>query len=68
MSPPEHSFALVRNVVCRTVADVFVLELGEDEGGAGYFGEPGGVGGDVLEGGPALGEQSEPFTMITTSS
>src|SRR5215469_11029297 len=37
-----------------------MLELGEDEGGAGYLGGAGGVGGDVLEGGPALGEQGEP--------
>jgi len=37
-----------------------VLVLGEDEGGAGYLGGAIGVGGDVLEGGPALGEQGEP--------
>jgi hypothetical protein len=37
-----------------------VLELGEDEGGAGYLGGAVGVGGDVLEGGPALSEQGEP--------
>jgi hypothetical protein len=37
-----------------------VPELGEDEGGAGYLGGAVGVGGDVLEGGPALGEQGEP--------
>jgi hypothetical protein len=37
-----------------------VLELGEVEGGAGYLGDPAGAGGDVLEGGPALGEQGEP--------
>jgi hypothetical protein len=37
-----------------------VLELGEDEGGTGYLGGTAGVGGDVLEGGPALGEQGEP--------
>jgi hypothetical protein len=37
-----------------------VLELGEDEGGTGYPGGAAGVGGDVLEGGPALGEQGEP--------
>jgi hypothetical protein len=40
-------------------ADVFVLVLGEDECGAGYLGG-GGVGGDVLEAGPAPGEQGEP--------
>jgi hypothetical protein len=33
-----------------------VLELGEDECGAGYLGGAVGVGGDVLRGGPALGE------------
>jgi len=38
---------------------VLVLELGEDECGADYFGGPAGAFGDVLEGGPALGEQGE---------
>ena len=37
-----------------------MLELGEDEGCAGYLGGAAGVCGDVLEGGPALGEQGEP--------
>jgi MFS family permease len=37
-----------------------VLVLGENEGGAGYLGDAAGVGGDVLEGCPALGEQGEP--------
>ena len=36
-----------------------MLVLGEDEGGAGYLGGPVGVGGDVLEGCPPLGEQGE---------
>src|SRR5579859_5123525 len=36
-----------------------MLELGEDEGGTGYLGGAVEVKGDVLEGGPALGEQSE---------
>jgi hypothetical protein len=36
-----------------------MLELGEDQGCPGYLGGPVGVGGDVLEGGPALGEQGE---------
>jgi hypothetical protein len=37
-----------------------VLELGEYEGGTGYLGDPAGVGGGALEGGPAPGEQREP--------
>jgi hypothetical protein len=37
-----------------------MLELGEDEGCAGYLGDAAGVGGDVLEGAPALGEQRKP--------
>jgi hypothetical protein len=37
-----------------------VLVLGEDEGGSGYLGDAAGVGGDVLEGGPPLGERGEP--------
>src|SRR6202000_2796412 len=37
-----------------------MLELREDEGSLGYLGGAVGVGGDVLEGGPALGEQGEP--------
>src|ERR1700745_1742192 len=32
----------------------------EDKGGAGYLGDPAGACGDVLEDGPALGEQGEP--------
>jgi len=36
-----------------------VLELGEDECGLDYFGGSPRAGGDVLEGGPALGEQGE---------
>jgi hypothetical protein len=36
-----------------------VLELGEDEGGAGDLGDVPRAGGDVLEEGPALGEQGE---------
>jgi hypothetical protein len=34
-------------------------ELGEDKGRAGYLGGAVGVGGDVLERGPALSEQGE---------
>jgi hypothetical protein len=37
-----------------------VLELGEDEGGAGDVADFAGAGGDVLEGAPALIEQGEP--------
>jgi hypothetical protein len=37
-----------------------MLELGEDEGGAGYLCSAVGVGGDVLEGSPPLCEQGEP--------
>jgi hypothetical protein len=37
-----------------------VFELGEYRGGTGYPGDSAGVGGGVLEGGPALGEQGEP--------
>ena len=37
-----------------------MLELGEDEGGAGYLGDSAGAGGDVLEDGPALGEHANP--------
>jgi hypothetical protein len=40
--------------------DVGVLEVGEDEGGAGDIADLAEAGGDVLEGGPALGEQGEP--------
>lgn len=36
-----------------------MLELGKDEGCAGYLGGAVGVGGDVLDGGPAPGEQGE---------
>ena len=36
-----------------------MLELGEDEGGPDYHGDPPRAGGDALEGGPALGEQGE---------
>jgi hypothetical protein len=46
-------------VISLISADVFVLELGEDEGGADYLGGSSGAGGDALEGGPALGEQGE---------
>jgi len=45
-----------------------VLELGEDEGGAGYLGGAVGVGGDVLEGGPALGEQGEPALAVAAQA
>ena len=37
-----------------------MLELGEDEGGAGDVADLAGAGGDVLEGAPALVEQGEP--------
>ena len=36
-----------------------MFPVGEDEGGAGYVGDAAGAGGDVLEGGPAAGEQGE---------
>ena len=36
-----------------------MFPVGEDEGGAGYLGGSAGAGGDVLEGGPAAGEQGE---------
>jgi hypothetical protein len=36
-----------------------VLELGEHKGGSGYLGGAAGVGGDVLEGGPALRDSSK---------
>jgi len=39
---------------------MYLCELGEDEGGSGYPGDSAGAGGDVLEDGPALGEQGEP--------
>jgi hypothetical protein len=41
-----------------------VLELGEDEGGPGYLRDAVGVCGDVLEGGPALGERGEPALSL----
>jgi hypothetical protein len=47
-------------VVSANSVDVFVIELGEDEGGAAYLGGSVGVADEVLEGGPALGEQGEP--------
>ncbi len=37
-----------------------MLEVGEDEGGAGDVADLAGAGGDVLGGAPALGEQGEP--------
>ena len=40
--------------------DVAVLEMGEDECGAGNVADLAGAGGDVLESAPALGEQGEP--------
>jgi hypothetical protein len=33
--------------------------VGQDEGGAGYLGDPARAGGDVLQGRPAAGEQRE---------
>jgi hypothetical protein len=46
-----------------------VLELGEDEGGAGDLGDVPRAGGDVLEEGPALGEQGEPsFSLEAQAS
>ena len=45
-----------------------MLELGEDEGGTGYLGGAVGVGGDVLEGGPALGEQGESAFSLAAQS
>jgi len=40
--------------------DVAVLEMSEDEGGAGDVADLAGAGGDVAEGAPAAGEQGEP--------
>jgi hypothetical protein len=37
-----------------------VLEVGEDEGGAGDVADFAGAGGDVPQGAPAAGEQGEP--------
>jgi hypothetical protein len=52
---------LVANEVISPIwPQVFVLVVGQDEGGAGYIGGSAGACGDVLEGGPALGEQGEP--------
>src|SRR5215831_6687830 len=41
-------------------SEVAVLEMGEDEGGAGDGADLAGACGDVLEGAPALVEQGEP--------
>jgi hypothetical protein len=40
-----------------------MLELGEGEGGADYFGGSSGAGGDALEGGSALAEQAGPRSL-----
>jgi hypothetical protein len=40
--------------------DIAVLEMGEDEGGAGDVADLAGAGGDVAEGAPPAGEQGEP--------
>jgi hypothetical protein len=45
-----------------------VLELGEDEGGAGYLDDATGAGGDVLQDGPALGEQGEPALSLAAQA
>jgi hypothetical protein len=45
-----------------------VLELGEDEGGAGYLGDAAGAGGDVLQDGSALGEQGEPALSLAAQA
>src|SRR5208282_5721526 len=47
-------------VISVNLCDVTVLEMGEDECGAGDVADFAGAGGDVLEGAPALGEQGEP--------
>ena len=47
-------------VISAISAEVFVLELGEDEGGADDLGNAPGAGGGVLEDGPSLAEQGKP--------
>src|SRR5215813_8493983 len=54
-TPPRQPPTLQRNS-----CDVAVLEMGEDERGAGDVADFAGAGGDVLEGAPALVEQGEP--------
>jgi len=47
-------------VISANLCDVAVLEMGEDERGAGDVADFAGAGGDVLEGAPSAGEQREP--------
>ena len=47
-------------VISAKFIDVAVLEMSEDEGGAGDVADLAGAGGDVAEGTPATGEQREP--------
>jgi hypothetical protein len=44
-------------VISVNSCDVAVVEMREDEGGAGDVADLAGAGGDVLEGAPAAGEQ-----------
>src|SRR5690242_21476037 len=46
-------------VISENLLQVFVFPVGQDEGGAGYLGDPARAGGDVLQGGPAAGEQGK---------
>src|SRR5262245_41138784 len=48
------------DVISANSCDVAVLEMGEDECGAGDIADFAGAGGDVLEGAPPLVEQGEP--------
>ena len=47
-------------VISAISCDVAMLEMGEDEGGAGDVADFAGACGDVLEGAPAADEQGEP--------
>src|SRR5437879_3190660 len=47
-------------VISANLCDVAVLEMGQDERGAGDVAVFAGAGSDVLEGAPAAGEQGEP--------
>src|SRR5580658_1327956 len=54
-----HKLDSTVQVISENFLEVFVLPVGQDEGGAGYLGDPAGACGDVLEGAPAAGEQGE---------
>ena len=51
---------LLSEVISAISCDVAMLEMGEDEGGAGDVADFAGACGDVLEGAPAADEQGEP--------